>query len=87
MSSNRHAILFGMEEDRRAIGTMDRFRQRLQDPQHELYGECVVGLWTIMEQGFGLPWIEGHALHYWLHYSSVKLRGWSSVQGRTRSCW
>mmetsp|Transcript_1963 Transcript_1963/g.4155 ORF Transcript_1963/g.4155 Transcript_1963/m.4155 type:complete len:409 (-) Transcript_1963:4292-5518(-) len=70
---------------RHPVGTMDRFRKRLQDDGSFLYGIRVVGLFSALGKRHGLPGIQGHALLDGLFDRPFQLGGQLELQGRQRS--
>jgi len=59
-----------MEGHSRENGTMDRFRDWLQDSSAYFYGVGLVGIWTVVGEGTGLQGFQGHALLDGMYYSS-----------------
>ena len=45
----------------------------------------MVGVQGIVQEGFGVPGVQGHAVQYRVWYAVEQLRGGVELQGRSRS--
>lgn len=84
MSRHCHAVCGRVATDRRTHGSLDRFRQRLQDTQYLVHGECLVGFRRVVQERCRLSWTEGHAVLHGLPDTIIEFRGRSELQGCER---
>ena len=81
---DRDALLEGVGGDGEALRPVDRLRERLQDDEHVVHGERVVGVQDAAREGPRVPRLQGDAVLVRAEHAGLELRGPAELQGGRR---